>query len=146
MTWLPSYSPPQHYSRIQGFTERTRGGVAKGILTQQSQTFTGVSHYLPNVCFCKRLQEHSIPSLSALTHPGQLSQIRKISITREQAFFRVGGGVIALPSEFQPLNPPLCKQSSPKRSRGHASVLSLPSSNSCQLKKEDSLVGEVPQQ
>lgn len=68
MTWLPSSSSPRPYARIQGFTEGTRAaGGAKGILTRQSQT---ISHYLPNICFYKILQEHSFPSFSSLTHPG----------------------------------------------------------------------------
>lgn len=91
MTRLPSSSSPHHCIRIQGVTEGTGGGVvAKGILTQQSQAFVGISHYLPNICFYKILQEHSFPSFSSLTHPGQLFQISKISITREQAFSEWG--------------------------------------------------------
>lgn len=101
MTWLPSSSSPHRYARIQGFPEGTRAaGGAQGILTQQSQTFVGISHYLPNISFYKMLQEHSCPSFSSLTHPGRLVQISKISTTGEQAFSGWGEGSVPSPQGF----------------------------------------------
>lgn len=145
MTWLPSSSSPHHYARIQGFPEGTRvAGEAKGILTQQSQTFVGISHYLPNISFDKMLQEHSCPSFSSLTHPGRLVQISKISITGEQAFSGSGRDQYPPRRVSATGRSPLPAVRSKGKPRTHQPALPRPPPQPAE--ERGLLRGEVPQQ
>lgn len=132
--------------------QKGQGRWSKCFSNQQSQIFIGISHYLPNICFCKTLfaqllQFPAAPvssfSSSQLlqSHTGCSKLVRSPS-PRNDPFQS------ALPSGSQPLNP-CCASSQVHREAEDTPARSLPS-HLLQPEKEDSCAeggrGDLPQQ